>query len=381
MPRQRREKTDDQIAAEKRRRADARRLKRAQETSEQRAERLAQDRESRRTRRQQDTDQVRDARIVSDREAKRAYRAAEETPEARAERVIKGRQAQRKRRETETPEDGAQRRGKDREAKRARLRLIRSGKSSGSQGGQFFGPWTILHGNTTKGLLPPQVSLYKSTYRRVASGGSRDAGFDSATAATPTQMASQTPARCAKSGSVRRAPTSHDSNTEERMDFADIGPHQAMTTKTGISPAPSTINNGDNTTDKRIQDAQEGWTTLASTRERKMQRRERAQEHQKNNSPKNTHKRNFCPRRNGKKLPPLPKDNFKVIVRPHQGLPLRAITTPVMARAIIEACDEKIQELMCAHNRDCVCEGFVERKILQTDTNVTGSVAHVVKPT
>ncbi|KAH7941325.1 hypothetical protein HPB49_012313 [Dermacentor silvarum] len=43
MPRQRREKTDDQIAAEKRRRADARRLKRAQETSEQRAERLAQD--------------------------------------------------------------------------------------------------------------------------------------------------------------------------------------------------------------------------------------------------------------------------------------------------------------------------------------------------
>ncbi|KAH7980141.1 hypothetical protein HPB49_013354 [Dermacentor silvarum] len=120
MPRQRREKTDDQIAAEKRRRADARRLKRAQETSEQRAKRLAQDRESRRTRRQQDTDQVRDARIVSDREAKRAYRAAEETPEARAERVIKGRQAQRIRRETETPEDGAQRRGKDREAKRAR---------------------------------------------------------------------------------------------------------------------------------------------------------------------------------------------------------------------------------------------------------------------
>ncbi|KAH7959924.1 hypothetical protein HPB49_015055 [Dermacentor silvarum] len=120
MPRQRREKTDDQIAAEKRRRADARRLKRAQETSEQRAERLAQDRESRRTRRQQDTDQVRDARIVSDREAKRAYRAAEETPEARAERVIKGRQAQRKRWETETPEDDAQRRGKDREAKRAR---------------------------------------------------------------------------------------------------------------------------------------------------------------------------------------------------------------------------------------------------------------------
>ncbi|KAH7942180.1 hypothetical protein HPB49_021778 [Dermacentor silvarum] len=43
MPRQRRERTDSQIAAGKRRRADARRLKRAQETSEQRAERLAQD--------------------------------------------------------------------------------------------------------------------------------------------------------------------------------------------------------------------------------------------------------------------------------------------------------------------------------------------------
>lgn len=156
-------------------------------------------------------------------------------------------------------------------------------------------------------------------------------------------MASQTPARCAKSGSVGRAPTSHDSNTEERMDFADIGPHQAMTTKTEISPAPSTINNGENTTDKRIQDAQEGWTTVVSIRERKMQRRERAQEHQKNDSPKNADKPKFRPRRNGKKLPPLPKDDFKVIVRPHQGLPLRAITTPVMARAIIEACDEKIQ--------------------------------------
>ncbi|KAH7956985.1 hypothetical protein HPB52_014035 [Rhipicephalus sanguineus] len=86
MSRQRTEKTDDQIAAEKRRRADARRLKRAQETFEQRAQRLAKDRESRRARKQQATDQLRDARIVSDREAKRAYRAAEETPEARAER-------------------------------------------------------------------------------------------------------------------------------------------------------------------------------------------------------------------------------------------------------------------------------------------------------
>ncbi|KAH7977519.1 hypothetical protein HPB49_002134 [Dermacentor silvarum] len=74
------------------------------------------------------------------------------------------------------------------------------------------------------------------------------------------------------------------------MDFADIGPHQAMTTKTEISPAPSTINNGENTTDKRIQDAQEGWTTVVSIREGKMQRRERAQEHQKNDSPKNAYK-------------------------------------------------------------------------------------------
>ncbi|XP_049513906.1 vitellogenic carboxypeptidase-like [Dermacentor silvarum] len=44
-----------------------------------------------------------------------------------------------------------------------KVHFIRSGKSSGSQGGQFFGPWTILHGNTTKGLLPPEVSLCKLT--------------------------------------------------------------------------------------------------------------------------------------------------------------------------------------------------------------------------
>lgn len=40
------------------------------------------------------------------------------------------------------------------------------------------------------------------------------------------------------------------------------------------------------------------------------------------------------------KLPPLPKDDFKII-RAHQGLPLRNIVTPTLATAIIEACQHQ----------------------------------------
>ncbi|KAL1477926.1 hypothetical protein MTO96_035355 [Rhipicephalus appendiculatus] len=42
------------------------------------------------------------------------------------------------------------------------------------------------------------------------------------------------------------------------------------------------------------------------------------------------------------KLPPLPKDDFKIIIRPHQGLPLRNIVSPALAAAIIAACDHQI---------------------------------------
>ncbi|KAH7936318.1 hypothetical protein HPB52_021417 [Rhipicephalus sanguineus] len=46
----------------------------------------------------------------------------------------------------------------------------------------------------------------------------------------------------------------------------------------------------------------------------------------------------------GQKLPPLPKDDYKIVTRPHQGLPLKAITAPALARPIIEACDNQFTD-------------------------------------
>ncbi|KAH7946867.1 hypothetical protein HPB52_005219 [Rhipicephalus sanguineus] len=47
-----------------------------------------------------------------------------------------------------------------------------------------------------------------------------------------------------------------------------------------------------------------------------------------------------CPRRKPKyrRLPPLPRDDFKVIVRPHQGLSIKSLTSPRLADAVITAC-------------------------------------------
>ncbi|KAH8023408.1 hypothetical protein HPB51_014523 [Rhipicephalus microplus] len=44
------------------------------------------------------------------------------------------------------------------------------------------------------------------------------------------------------------------------------------------------------------------------------------------------------------KLPPLLKDDYKIVIRPNQGLPLRNILTPTLAQAIIEACQAGIRD-------------------------------------
>ncbi|KAH7969792.1 hypothetical protein HPB52_021950 [Rhipicephalus sanguineus] len=44
------------------------------------------------------------------------------------------------------------------------------------------------------------------------------------------------------------------------------------------------------------------------------------------------------------RLPPLPKDDYKIVIRPNQGLPLRNILTPTLAQAIIEACQAGITD-------------------------------------
>ncbi|KAL1441335.1 hypothetical protein MTO96_008608 [Rhipicephalus appendiculatus] len=50
------------------------------------------------------------------------------------------------------------------------------------------------------------------------------------------------------------------------------------------------------------------------------------------------------PRRKPKyrRLPPPPRDDFKVIVRPHQGLPIKSLTSPALADAVIAACGRLI---------------------------------------
>ncbi|KAL1486623.1 hypothetical protein MTO96_046871, partial [Rhipicephalus appendiculatus] len=41
------------------------------------------------------------------------------------------------------------------------------------------------------------------------------------------------------------------------------------------------------------------------------------------------------------RLPPLPKDDFKIILRPHQGLPIKDLTAPQVSEAVIMATQRK----------------------------------------
>ncbi|KAL1469971.1 hypothetical protein MTO96_040744 [Rhipicephalus appendiculatus] len=43
-----------------------------------------------------------------------------------------------------------------------------------------------------------------------------------------------------------------------------------------------------------------------------------------------------------RRLPPLPKDDFKIVVRPHQGLPVKNLTSPLLADAVLAACSGQI---------------------------------------
>ncbi|KAL1441684.1 hypothetical protein MTO96_052400 [Rhipicephalus appendiculatus] len=87
------------------------------------------------------------------------------------------------------------------------------------------------------------------------------------------------------------------------------------------------------------------WQIALTLRQRKAQARERKQktpDHPDTSSQPlpsdgRTQER---PRKKPKyrRLPPLPRDDFKVIVRPHQGLPIKSLTSPALADAVIAAC-------------------------------------------
>ncbi|KAL1436363.1 hypothetical protein MTO96_049723 [Rhipicephalus appendiculatus] len=78
-----------------------------------------------------------------------------------------------------------------------------------------------------------------------------------------------------------------------------------------------------------------GWQAVKSTKERKHEALERRRS---NAGPQDQSKTGTSTFKKLPKLPPLPKDDYKIVIRPNQGLPLRNILTPTVAQAIIEAC-------------------------------------------
>ncbi|KAH7931979.1 hypothetical protein HPB52_025070 [Rhipicephalus sanguineus] len=83
------------------------------------------------------------------------------------------------------------------------------------------------------------------------------------------------------------------------------------------------------------------WHTVLTLRQKKQQARERKRgtDATASTSPTKPYQR----RRRTPKLPPLPKEDFKIVVRPHQGLPLKTISTPALAEAIVTACNKEIR--------------------------------------
>ncbi|KAL1486638.1 hypothetical protein MTO96_031310, partial [Rhipicephalus appendiculatus] len=83
------------------------------------------------------------------------------------------------------------------------------------------------------------------------------------------------------------------------------------------------------------------WQTVLTLRQKNQQARERKRgtDSTGSTSPTKPHQR----RRRTPKLPPLPKEDFEIVLRPHQGLPLKTISTPALGEAIVRACSNEIR--------------------------------------
>lgn len=151
-------------------------------------------------------------------------------------------------------------------------------------------------------------------------------------------MAAQTAALGAVNAD-RRSSSLDNNPTSEGMDFSET------------NPAPSEGRNGSDDDDAHLSptmtskaDDDDGWRTVLTLRQRKIQARERQQASRSGPSTNKQPQGFFFHRKpKHRKLPPLPKDDFKVVIRPHQGLPIRTLTSPLLAQAVISACGNKIQ--------------------------------------
>ncbi|KAL1437826.1 hypothetical protein MTO96_048525 [Rhipicephalus appendiculatus] len=83
------------------------------------------------------------------------------------------------------------------------------------------------------------------------------------------------------------------------------------------------------------------WQAVKSTKQRKQEALERRRS---NAGPQDQFKTGTSTFKKLPKLPPLPKDDYKIVIRPNQGLPLRNILTPTLAQAIIQACKAAIKD-------------------------------------
>lgn len=157
-------------------------------------------------------------------------------------------------------------------------------------------------------------------------------------------MAAQTPASGAEDAKnpPDRSRGGHEEDTEG-MDCRDTEP-QASKPMT-IGPSSSYSGGGPTRT---LNAGEEGWQTVLTLRQRKAQAKERQQQASRNGpsseiSQAQNASGNNRRRPKYRKLPPLPRDDFKVVIRPHQGLPIRSLTSPLLAEAVIEACKGHVQ--------------------------------------
>ncbi|KAL1479870.1 hypothetical protein MTO96_051518 [Rhipicephalus appendiculatus] len=126
------------------------------------------------------------------------------------------------------------------------------------------------------------------------------------------------------------------------MDFSDNQTRSTPTTTGTVGGDADSICRT-HTTTNASEDDDEGWRTVPTLRQKKQQARER-QQAPRNDPPNSSAEKSNFPRRSRKfrKLPPLTRDHFKVIIRPHQGLPMRILTSAMLADELIEACQKKV---------------------------------------
>ncbi|KAH8030560.1 hypothetical protein HPB51_008921 [Rhipicephalus microplus] len=132
---------------------------------------------------------------------------------------------------------------------------------------------------------------------------------------------------------------------EEVMDFAAQNRDEAALP--GNCNAASTHAAADFSAPTETDRTEEGWQISQSLRAKKKQAKERKFQQGGDFSAGSRPTTDSQPKRRGRptrrRPPALPKDDLTVVFRPHQGLPLKNVTTQAISDAIVEACQGKVR--------------------------------------